>query len=63
MNNTAASFPYQSILINCDLQSEHLTVEVVEKETIDTSDLSHVSKTKKEAITTTRTPTRSLPQP
>ena len=37
MDNTAASFPYQSILDNCDLQQQHLTVEVVEKETIDTS--------------------------
>jgi hypothetical protein len=25
---------------NCDLQSEHLTIEVVEKETVDTSNLS-----------------------
>ena len=32
------------------MQSEHLTVEVVEKETIDTSNLSTVRKTKEEAL-------------
>ena len=50
MENTAASFPYQSILDNCDMQSEHLTVEVVEKETIDTSDLSTERMSKEEAL-------------
>ena len=50
MDNTAASFPYQSILDNCDLQQQHLTVEVVEKETIDTSHLSTVKKSKEEAL-------------
>ena len=50
MNNTACSYPYQSILDNCDLQSEHLTVEVVEKETVDTSELSNVKMTKEEAL-------------
>ena len=46
MDNTASSFPYQSILDNCDMQSEHLTVEVVERETIDTSNLSTVRMAK-----------------
>ena len=50
MENTAANFPYQSILDNCDLQQQHLTVEVVEKETIDTSHLSTVKKSKEEAL-------------
>ena len=50
MNNTACLFPYQSTLDNCDLQSEHLTVEVVEKETVDTSDLSFLKKSKEEAL-------------
>ena len=40
MHFTAAKFPYNSTLDNCDLQSEHLTIEVVEKETVDTSNLS-----------------------
>ena len=40
LDNTAWSFPYQSTLDNCDIQSEHLTIEVIEKETIDTSHLS-----------------------
>ena len=44
MDNTAANYPYQSILDNCDLMQEHLTVEVIEKETIDTSNLSTVKK-------------------
>ena len=50
MNNTACLFPYQSTLDNCDLQSEHLTIEVVEKETVDTSDLSFLKKSKEEAL-------------
>ena len=50
MDNTARRFPYQSILDNCDIQEEHLTVEVVEKETVDTSDLSTAIKTKTEAL-------------
>ena len=50
MNSTAANFPYQSTLDNCDLQSEHLTVEVVEKETVDTSNLSTAKITKNEAL-------------
>ena len=50
MDNTAASFPFQSILDNCDMQSEHLTVEVVQKETIDTSNLSVNKKSKEEAL-------------
>ena len=41
--NTGRSFPYQCILDNCDIQNEHLTVEVIEKESIDTS---HLSKAK-----------------
>ena len=39
MDNTAARFPFQSIFDNCDLQQEHLTVEVIQRETIDTSHL------------------------
>ena len=50
MNNTACAFPYQSTLDNCDLNTEHLTVEVVEKETVDTSDLSYVKMSKEEAL-------------
>ena len=50
MDNTAANYPYQSILDNCDLMQEHLTVEVIEKETIDTSNLSTVKKSKEEAL-------------
>ena len=50
MDNTASCFPFQSILDNCDLQQEHLTVEVVEKETIDTSHLSVLKKSKEEAL-------------
>ena len=30
IKQTAKSFPYQSILDNCDLQGEHLTIEVIE---------------------------------
>jgi hypothetical protein len=40
MNSTAARYPLQSTLDNCDLQSEHLTLETIEKETVDTTDLS-----------------------
>ena len=36
---TACHMPYQSTLDNCDFQSEHLTIETIEKETIDTSGL------------------------
>ena len=50
MENTAASFPYQSLLDNCDFQSQHLTLEVIEKETVDTSHLSTVAKSKEEAL-------------
>ena len=50
MDNTATSYPFQSILDNCDIQEEHLTVEVIEKETVDTSNLSTASKTKEEAL-------------
>ena len=50
MDNTAAGFPLQSMLDNCDLQQEHLTVEVIEKETIDTSHLSTLKKSKEEAL-------------
>ena len=46
LNNTAYTFPYQSILDNCDIQSEHLTIEVVEKETVDTTHLSSVRMSK-----------------
>ena len=37
MNTTAALYPFQSTIDNCDFQSEHLTVESLEKEVIDTS--------------------------
>ena len=50
MNTTAALFPYQSTLDNCDFQTEHLTVESVEKEIIDTSDLCTTKKTKEDAL-------------
>ena len=50
IDNTAKNFPYQSILDNCDLMQEHLTVEVVEKETVDTSHLSSIRKSKEEAL-------------
>ena len=50
MHTTAASYPYQSTIDNCDLQSEHLTVESVEKEVIDTSNLSTSKITKAEAL-------------
>ena len=50
MNSTANVFPYQSTLDNCDLQSEHLTIEVIEKETVDTSDLDTVKMSKEEAL-------------
>ena len=50
MDNTAASFPYQSILDNCDFQNQHLTLEVIEKESVDTSKLSTVGKSKDEAL-------------
>ena len=50
MNCTASALPYQSILDNCDLQSEHLTVESVEKETVDTKELSTAKMPKDEAL-------------
>ena len=50
MHSTAATFPYQSIIDNCDLQSEHLTVESVEKETVDTSSLSSAKLGKEAAL-------------
>ena len=50
MNTTVALYPLQSTIDNCDLQSEHLTVESVEKEVIDTSNLPTSRKTKEEAL-------------
>ena len=50
MDNTAASFPYQSILDNCDFQNQHLTLEVIEKESVDTSELSTVAMSKDDAL-------------
>ena len=50
MFNTAPEFPYQSTLDNCDIQSEHLTVEVLEKETIDTTHLSTKKMSKEDAL-------------
>ena len=40
MNNTICVFPYQSTLDIFELNTEHLTVEVVEKETVDTKHFS-----------------------
>ena len=39
-----------TLLDNCDFLQEHLTVEVVEKETIDTSNLSTIKMSKEEAL-------------
>ena len=39
------------MLDNCDFNREHLTVEVIEKECIDTSMLSTMAKSKEEALT------------
>ena len=50
IDNTSKNYPYQSILDNCDLMREHLTVEVVQKETLDTSHLSTLKKSKEEAL-------------
>ena len=50
MNATAACFPYQSTIDNCDFMTEHLTIETVEKETIDTTDLSTTKKSKDESL-------------
>ena len=50
IHSTAAQFPYQSTLDNCDLMAEHLTVETVEKEMVDTSGLSTAKKSKEEAV-------------
>ena len=54
MNSTASMFPYQSILDNLDFQSEHLTLEVIEKETIDTSSLCTTKMSKDEALSSFR---------
>ena len=50
MKTTVSKYPYQSTLDNCDYQSEHLTVETVQKETVDTSNLSSVKMSKEEAV-------------
>ena len=50
MSLTAVRCPYQSTIDNCDFQSEHLTVETIEKETIDTSHLSTDRLSKEEAL-------------
>ena len=50
IESTAASCPYQSTIDNCDFQSEHLTLETIEKELIDTSNLSTLKKSKDEAL-------------
>ena len=50
VDNTASNFPFQSLLDNCDINSEHLTVEVIEKECIDTTNLCTVAKSKEEAL-------------
>ena len=46
MKTTGSKYPYQSTLDNCDYQTEHLTVETVQKETVDTSNLSTVKMSK-----------------
>ena len=50
MENTAAGYPYRSELDNADFDREHLTVEVIQKESIDTSNLSTEKMTKEEAL-------------
>ena len=50
IHSTAAQFPYQSTLDNCDLMTEHLTVETVEKEMVDSSGLNTAKKSKEEAV-------------
>ena len=50
MNTAAANFPYQSTIDNCDMMSEHLTVEVIEKECVDTSKLFTSKMSKDEAL-------------
>ena len=51
INTTAAFCPYQSTIDNCDYLSEHLTIESIKKEVIDTSHLSTVKCSKEEALT------------
>lgn len=51
MEASSAKHPWSSLLDNCDVMGEHLTVEVVEKEVIDTSDLNtEPMMTKAEAL-------------
>ena len=50
MKTTASMYPYQSTLDNCDYLSEHLTVETVQKESEDTTDLSTAKMSKDEAL-------------
>ena len=50
MSATAACFPFQSTIDNCDFQQEHLTIETIEKEAVDTRDLTTNKKTKEEAL-------------
>ena len=47
---TACLLPYQSTIDNCDFQQEHLTIEIVEKETISTSELCTIKKSKDAAL-------------
>ena len=49
-NNDDVTDQLVTLLDNCDFLQEHLTVEVVEKETIDTSNLSTVKMSKEEAL-------------
>ena len=51
MSQLTSGCPYQSTIDNCDLYTEHLTVESIEKETIDTSSLCSKKMTKEEALT------------
>ena len=50
MASTASHSPYQSTLDSCDFQREHLTLEYVEKELINTTHLSTKKMDKSQAL-------------
>ena len=50
MKNSAFKCPYQSTIDNCDFLTEHLTIETVEKELIDTYGLNTKKLSKEEAL-------------
>ena len=50
IDSTAALCPYQSTIDNCDYLREHLTIETIEKEVIDTSHLNTSKLSKDEAL-------------